>query len=89
MCLALIGVYIVYLVAANAESLRKLSGGDVFCAFIGALLYYFMLVYFMWTAIEAIDLYRKLVVVFYNKTPYFIIFGGLIAWSKLYEDKIR
>lgn len=41
-----------------------------------------MLVYFMWTAIDAIDLYRKLVLVFYNKTPWFIIMASIFAWGK-------
>ena len=74
-----------YLIAGYASSIRSVDGGDVICSLVGALLYYFMLVYFLWTSIEAIDLYRKLVVVFYNKTPWFIVIGCIVAWGKSYN----
>ena len=82
MSLVLIGMYATYLAAGNASSILKLNGGNIFCGFLGALLYYFMLVYFMWTAIEAVDLYRKLVKVFYQG-GHFVLYGTIIAWGKL------
>ena len=82
MSLVLIGMYATYLAAGNASSILKLNGGNIFCGFLGALLYYFMLVYFMWTAIEAVDLYRKLVKVFHQGGR-FVLYGTIIAWGKL------
>ena len=82
MCIALIGVYVTYLIAGHAKSIRSVNGGHIICAFFGALLYYFMLVYFMWTAIEAVDLYRKVVRVFSKGSKYFIICSIIIGWSK-------
>ena len=82
MSLSLIGMYATYLAAGNASSILKLNGGDIFCGFLGALLYYFMLVYFIWTAIEAVDLYRKLVKVF-HKGGRFVSYCTIIAWGKL------
>ena len=86
MSIALIGMYLSYMVAANANDILNAKNirGDILCAFFGGLLYYFMLVYFMWTGLEAIDLYRKLVKVFGSSSTSsrFIIYGGIISWGK-------
>ena len=84
MSVALIGVYVTYAIAVNAKSIRGAKGihGDILCGFIGALLYYFILVYFMWTGLEAVDLYRKLVKVFNKKSPRFVLYGGMVSWGE-------
>ena len=84
MSIALIGLYVSYMVAVNASTIRSIEGirGDVLCGFFGALLYYFLLVYFMWTGIEAIDLYRKLVRVFGKERKRLDLYGGIICWGK-------
>ena len=84
MCLSLIGMYTMYLVAGNGDSFTSSNviRGDILCVAVGALLYYFMLVYFMWTAVEAIDLYNKLVKIFNQGSKTFPIYGGIIAWGE-------
>lgn len=82
MSFALIGLYITFVIAGHAQAIRSIPRGDILCAFFGALLYYFVLVYFLWTSIEAVDLYFKLVRVFHKGSKYFIIFGSFIAWGK-------
>lgn len=84
MSIALIGMYASYMVAVNAEAIRGIEGirGDILCGFFGALLYYFLLVYFMWTGLEAYDLYRKLVRVFNKQNKRLIIYGGIICWGE-------
>ncbi len=74
----------IYMVAVNAKAIRAIEGirGDILCGFFGALLYYFLLVYFMWTGLEAIDLYRKLVIVFSKHNKHLVIYGGIICWGK-------
>ena len=83
-CLSLIGIYVMCLVAGNGDSFTSSNviRGDVLCVAVGALLYYFVLVYFMWTAVEAIDLYNKLVKIFNQGSKTFPIYGGIIAWGE-------
>lgn len=83
---ALIGVYVCFMVAINAEAIRGIEGirGDILCGFFGALLYYFVLVYFMWTGFQAVDLYRKLVRVLNTENKHFVLYGGLLCWGKYY-----
>ena len=83
-CLALIGLYATFLVAHHSESIRGAKGidGDILCAFVGALLYYFMLVYFVWMAVEAFDIHQKLVKVFVQPYKHYILVSALIAWGK-------
>ena len=84
MSIALIGVYTCYMIAVNAKAIRdaRTIRGDILCGFFGALLYYFLLVYFMWTGLEAIDLYRKLVKVFTKGNKRLMIYGGIICWGE-------
>ena len=56
---------------------------DIFCGFSSAFLHYFMLVYFGWTAAEALNLYFSLVKVFEAKTiSRYPLKAGLIVWCK-------
>ena len=74
----------IYMIAVNAKAIRAIEGirGDILCGFFGAVLYYFLLVYFMWTGLEAIDLYRKLVIIFNKHNKRLVIYGGIICWGK-------
>lgn len=57
----------------------------VLCGLSAAFLHYFMLVFFSWTAVEAIWLYIKLVKILGTHTyeNLFIIKSGIPAWSKI------
>jgi hypothetical protein len=78
---ALIGVYITYLVAGHGQAIRLVSGGHVMCGLIGTLMYYFLTAYFMWTAVQAVDLFFKLVVVFHKRIKYFMLISAILAWG--------
>lgn len=57
----------------------------ILCGFTAAFLHYFMLVFFTWTAVEAILLYLKLVKIvgIERYTTNYSLKAGLCAWSKL------
>lgn len=57
-CLALIALYVVFLLGGLATTITTL------CGVMSALLHYFFLVFFAWTAIEAVYIYMKFVRVF-------------------------
>ena len=78
MSCALLCLYITFLVAANVQSV------SVLCGISAALVHYFMLVYFMWTAAEAVFLYIKLVKILGHKINHFSFKCGLISWRKCY-----
>ncbi len=52
------------------------------CGIVAALLHYFMLVFFGWTAAEAVNLYMKLVVVLGKGTKHYVFKAALIVWRK-------
>ena len=75
LCFALIGIYLVFILGANAAPV------PVLCGISAALLQYFMLVFFSWTAVEAFYLYQKLVKVLGVKdVPWLVLKIGLIVW---------
>eukprot|EP00731_Ephydatia_muelleri_P016507 Em0009g931a len=74
MSCALLCLYIVFLMAAYSKSVPAL------CGISAALVHYFMLVYFMWTAAEAVFLFIKLVKVLGNKINHFTLKAGLLSW---------
>lgn len=78
MCIALIGLYVFALLGGGPLILAN----RIACAIVGAILHYFMLVYFLWTAVESIDLYRKLVIVLSRQINRYALYGGLVAWGK-------
>ena len=53
LCVALLGLYIAFLISTSAESLQSTQEGKNTCGLFSALLHYFMLAYFFWTAAEA------------------------------------
>ena len=51
-----------------------------------AVLQYSVLVYFFWTAAEAVLLYLKLVEVFHNEGRHFLLKASLVAWGESERD---
>ena len=77
LCLALMGMYLVFILGANSAPV------PVLCGISAAFLQYFMLVFFSWTAVEAFYLYQKLVKVLgVRKIPWLVLKIGLIVWGK-------
>jgi len=79
---ALLGFYLSF-IAASLKS--RVTLPNVICGIFSALLHYFMLVYFFWTAAQSFLLYLKLVKVFGTHTHY-IVKAAIVAWSKLYQS---
>ena len=73
---ALLGLYITFLIAGHVTSVPGL------CGFFAALLQYFVLVFFGWTAAEAVHLYIKLVIVFGKNIEHYALKASLIVWCK-------
>ena len=73
------GLYIIFLIAGHA------TGVPALCGIVSALLQYFILVFFSWTAVESVWLYLKLVKVFesHSFTSKYMLKAGLPAWRKL------
>ena len=64
-----------------------MGGKNVVCEINSALLHYFMLVYFGWTAAEAINLYVKLVKVLGAVrflSSHYVLKAGLIVWREFH-----
>ena len=77
LCLALMGMYLVFILGANSAPV------PVLCGISAAFLQYFMLVFFSWTAVEAFYLYQKLVKVLgVREIPWLVLKIGLIVWGK-------
>ena len=71
------GLYVFFLISGHVTSLPPL------CGISSALLQYFLLVFFGWTAVEAVWLYLKLVKVFsiQSYTAKFSLKAGIPAWG--------
>ena len=84
MSVSLALLYLTFLIGAHAAPEPAL------CGISAALLQYFLLVFFGWTAVEAVYLYRNLVQVLVSQIARFVLKAGLIAWSKHAEfcDKV-
>ena len=82
LCVALLGLYIAFLISTSAESLRSTQEGRNTCGLFSALLHYFMLAYFFWTAAEAFFLFLKLVKVQRGSMSAYIYAAMAICWSK-------
>ena len=52
------------------------------CGVVSALLHYFTLAFFAWTAVEAFHLYQKLVTVLGTKSDHFVLKAAMVAWCK-------
>lgn len=75
-CCAILCLYLAFVISGFATNVPAL------CAISAALVHYFMLTYFMWTAAEAVFLYIQLVKVLGNKIKRFSLKAGLISWCK-------
>ena len=54
------------------------------CGIVSVLIQYFTLAFFGWTAVEAVNLYRNLVIVIGGPSiSHFVLKAALIAWGKL------
>ena len=78
MCISLLGLYAFFLVAQQGAHYTTIPG---FCFAVSAVLQYFMLVYFFWTAVEAVHLYLKLVKVFGSDVRHYILWASIVAWG--------
>ena len=79
MCSSLIGMYVMVIIGKVTEVLP-------FCGISSALLQYFLLVFFSWTAVEAVWLYFKLIhkKFFQCKSERrFLTISYLLSWGKL------
>ena len=82
LCFALLGLYIAFLISTSAESLQSTQGGRNICGLFSALLHYFMLTYFFWTAAEALFLFLKLVKVQRGSMNAYVYVAMAICWGK-------
>ena len=82
LCIALLGLYVAFLISTSAESLSATTEGTNACGFFSALLHYFMLAYFFWTAAEALFLFMKLVLVTRADLNTYVYVSMLICWGK-------
>ena len=80
LCLSLVLLWVVFLVA-----MHKAHGNfsDALCGIFSALLQYFMLVFFAWTACQAFFLCLKIVKVFYREPRFFYLELFAVAWGML------
>ena len=74
---ALLGLYIVFILSDHVTSVRP------FCGLSAALLQFFILAYFAWTAVEGLLLLIKVVLPFHMFGKYFILKASLFAWCKI------
>ena len=74
---ALIGLYISFVFGGLVQRVPAL------CGIVAALIQYFTLAFFAWAAVEAVNLYRNLVIVIGGPTiTHFVLKAALIAWGK-------
>ena len=81
LCFALLGLYIAFLISTSAEMLTTEEGRNA-CGFFSALLHYFMLAYFFWTAAEALFLFFKLVRVLRGSMNTYVYVAMAVCWGK-------
>lgn len=80
-CTALIGIYISFLLAIHGDDYRERDIED-FCYVVSGVLQYFLLAYFLWTALEAFHICLKLVKVFGSDIRNYVSISFIIAWGK-------
>jgi len=75
--ISLICLYVIFIIAGLVTPVEGL------CGLVSALFQYFMLVFFGWTAAEAVNLYYKLVRVLGKPIEHYVLKAALIVWCKL------
>ena len=76
MSISLICLYVIFMIAGLVTSV------EVLCGLVSALFQYFMLVFFGWTAAEAVNLYYKLVRVLGKPVEHYVLKAALIVWCE-------
>lgn len=76
MAIALLCLYAAFMLSNYATPVPVLCGTGA------AFVHYFMLVYFMWTGVEAVFLFIKLVIVVSSNIRHFALKLGLVAWRE-------
>ena len=76
LCVALLGLYIVFLAGVDA------TGSRVGCIIVAVLLHYFTLASLMWMAVEAVNMYLLFVKVLNAYVSKFMIKASIVAWGK-------
>ncbi len=78
MSVSLAGLYVFFMLGG------QVTGIPVLCGLTAALLHYFLLVFFAWTAVEAVLLYIKLVKIIGTQSyeNHFVLKSGFPAWGK-------
>ena len=77
LCTSLLALYITFIICGHVTTV------PVLCGFMAALLQYFMLVFFGWTAAGAVLLYRKTVTVFATGES-FVWKAAIVVWCKFW-----
>ena len=85
MSVSLVGYYMCILLGGHVTSVPML------CGFTAACYQYFMLVFFTWTAVEAVWLYLKLVKVMgiQSHEHLYIVKSGIPTWGKCAHQKFH
>ncbi|XP_072026659.1 adhesion G-protein coupled receptor G7-like [Amphiura filiformis] len=75
-CISLLSLYVVFVAGIDTAVNSKVG-----CVVVAALIHYFTLTTMMWMAVEARNLYSKLVTVFGAERDWFMKVATLIAWG--------
>ena len=62
---------------------------ETVCGLVSALFQYFMLVFFGWTAVEAVFLFHGLIIVIPKLTGAYVLKSALIVWCKYRGPCVR
>ena len=85
--ISLLGIYIFFVVGGHIRPYGDTYAVDIACAISSAILHYFMLVYFGWTAAEALNLYFSLVEVLEARSiRHYTLKAGLVVWGMHYNN---
>ena len=74
-----IALFCMLIVFVTGIDQTQVYGG---CVTVSALLHYFTLVMWMWMGAEAVFMFQKLVIVFFQVTTRYIIAVSLVCWRK-------
>lgn len=88
--ISLLGIYIFFVVGGHIRPYGDTYAVDITCAISSAILHYFMLVYFGWTAAEALNLYFSLVEVLEARSiRHYTLKAGLVVWGMYYNYQLN